>query len=154
MWTSLMAQSVKKPPAMQETWIWSLSWEDPLEEGMATHSSSLAWKVVWTEEPGGYRPRDHKESDTTEHTLRQGAIYIVILGLGFINIMCMCWWQCEHVFWGLVMVKKKKVNRWCPKEIHFCTQESRDESVQCTVFCNNKNWNQPEVQWKRLYLST
>ena len=39
--------------AMWETWVWSLGWEDPLEEGMATHSSILAWRIPWTEEPGG-----------------------------------------------------------------------------------------------------
>ena len=38
---------------MQETWIWSLDWEDPLEKEMATHSSILAWKILWTEDPGG-----------------------------------------------------------------------------------------------------
>ena len=51
--TSLVAQMVKKPPAMQETWVWSLGWEDPLGEGMATHSSILAWSIPWTEEPCG-----------------------------------------------------------------------------------------------------
>ena len=50
---SLVAQTVKNPPAMQETWVQSLGWEDPLKEGMATHSSILAWKIPWTEEPGG-----------------------------------------------------------------------------------------------------
>ena len=50
---SLVAQIVKKPPAMQETRVQSLGWEDPLGEGMATHSSILAWKIPWTEEPGG-----------------------------------------------------------------------------------------------------
>ena len=48
-----MAHLVKNPPAMQEPWVQSLGWEDPLEEGMATHSSILAWKSPWTEEPGG-----------------------------------------------------------------------------------------------------
>ena len=48
-----MAQMVKDPPAIQKTWIPSLGWEDPLEEGMATHSSILAWRILWTEEPGG-----------------------------------------------------------------------------------------------------
>ena len=43
---------VKSLPAMQETWVWSLGEEDPLEEGMAPHSSTLAWKIPWTEEPG------------------------------------------------------------------------------------------------------
>ena len=44
---------VKNLPAMQETQVLSLGWEDPLQEGMATHSSILAWKIPWTEEPGG-----------------------------------------------------------------------------------------------------
>ena len=44
---------VKNLPAMQETWVRSLGWEDPLEKGMATHSSILAWRILWTEEPGG-----------------------------------------------------------------------------------------------------
>ena len=47
-----MAQLVKNPPAVQETWVPSLGWEDPLEKEMATHSSTLAWKIPWTEEPG------------------------------------------------------------------------------------------------------
>ena len=51
---------------MWETWVWSLDREDPLEKGMATHSSLLAWRIPWTEEPGGCSPWDHKESDTTE----------------------------------------------------------------------------------------
>ena len=52
-----MAQLVKNPPAMQEAWVQSLGWEDPLEEGMAAYASILAWIVPWTEEPGGYSPR-------------------------------------------------------------------------------------------------
>ena len=50
---SLVAQTVKNLPAMQETWVRSLDWEDSLEKGVATHSSILAWRVPWTEEPGG-----------------------------------------------------------------------------------------------------
>ena len=52
---SLVAQSVKDLPAVQETWVRSLGWEDPLEKEMATHSSILAWKISWTEEPGGLK---------------------------------------------------------------------------------------------------
>ena len=52
-WASLVAQTVKNLPAMWETWIRSLGWEDLLEEGMATHSSILAWRIPWTEEPAG-----------------------------------------------------------------------------------------------------
>ena len=52
LWASLVAQTVKNPPAMQETWVTSLGQENPLEKGMATHSSILAWRVPWTEKPG------------------------------------------------------------------------------------------------------
>ena len=48
-----MTQIVKNLPAVQETRVRSLGWEDPLEKGMATHSSILAWEILWTEEPGG-----------------------------------------------------------------------------------------------------
>ena len=47
-WASLVAQLVKNPPAMQETWVRSLAWEDPLEKAKATHSSILAWRISWT----------------------------------------------------------------------------------------------------------
>ena len=49
---SLVAQMGKNPPATQETWVWPLGWEDALEKGMATHSSLLAWKILWIEKPG------------------------------------------------------------------------------------------------------
>ena len=64
-----MAQQVKNLPAiqeMQETWVRSLGQEDSLEDSMATHSSILAWRILWTEEPGGHGPWGRKESDTTE----------------------------------------------------------------------------------------
>ena len=57
---------VKNPPAMQETWVQSLGRVDPLEEGMAAHSSILTWEVPWTEELSGYSPMGQKESDMTE----------------------------------------------------------------------------------------
>ena len=61
------AQTIENPPAMQETWIQSLGWEDPREKGMAIHFRILAWRIPWTEEPGAvYSPWGHKESDTTE----------------------------------------------------------------------------------------
>ena len=50
---SLMTQTVKNLPAMRETWVQSLGWEDPLEEDMAAHSSILAWRILWLEDPGG-----------------------------------------------------------------------------------------------------
>ena len=51
-WASLVAQTVKNLPAMQKTWVRSLGWEDPLEKGVTTNSSILAWRIPWTEEPG------------------------------------------------------------------------------------------------------
>ena len=51
---------------MQETRVQSLAWEDPLEKGVATHSSILAWRIPWTEEPGGLQPTGCKELDMTE----------------------------------------------------------------------------------------
>ena len=52
-WASLVAQMIKSLPAVWEIWVWSLGWEDPREKEMATHFSTLAWKIPWTEEPGG-----------------------------------------------------------------------------------------------------
>ena len=49
----MMSWMVKNPPAARETWVRSLGWEDPVEESMATHPSILAWRIPWTEEPGG-----------------------------------------------------------------------------------------------------
>ena len=51
-----MAQTVKDLPAIQETWVQSLAWDDPLEKGKATHSSILAWRIPWIEEPGRLQP--------------------------------------------------------------------------------------------------
>ena len=63
-----MAQMIMQDNTMQETRLQFLGWGDPLEKGLATHSSILAWRVLWTEEPGGYSPQGHKESDTIEAT--------------------------------------------------------------------------------------
>ena len=65
-WVSLVAQLVKNLSAMQETWIWFLGQEDPLEKGMVTHSSTLAWRIPWTEEPGELSLWGHEESDIAE----------------------------------------------------------------------------------------
>ena len=87
-WAFLVAQLVKNLPAKQETWVWSLDQEDPLEKGVATHSSILAWRIPLTEDPAGLQSMGsqrlwtwlsdgqgglaccgswgHKESDTTE----------------------------------------------------------------------------------------
>ena len=61
-WASLVAQLVKNPSAMRETWVQSLGWEDPLERGKASHFSILAWRIPWTV----YSPWGCKESDMAE----------------------------------------------------------------------------------------
>ena len=61
-WASLVSQTVKNPPAMQETWVLFLGWEDPLEEGMATHSSIFAWRI----------PMDRREWQGTVHGVANG----------------------------------------------------------------------------------
>ena len=67
MLTSLVAQIVKNLSVMQETWVQFLGLEDPLEKGMTTHSSILAWRIPWTKEPVWlYSPRGRKESDMAE----------------------------------------------------------------------------------------
>ena len=72
----LVAQTVKNPPAMQDTQVQSLSQEESLEKGMATHSSILAWRIPWTEEPGRlHRPWGHKELDMTEQLTHTTAIW-------------------------------------------------------------------------------
>ena len=69
-WLSLQAflvtQMVKNLPAIQEAQIQPLGWEDPLEKEMATHFSTLAWRILWTEEPGVPQSMGSKDSDTTE----------------------------------------------------------------------------------------
>ena len=74
-WASLVVQTVKNLPAVQETWVQSLDWEDPLKKGMATHCSILAWRIPWAEEPGGLqhigsqRVRHHRASNTITFSL-------------------------------------------------------------------------------------
>ena len=63
-----MAQTVKNHPEMQETQVQSLDGEDPMEKGMAAHSSILAWEIPWTEEPGRLQSMGCKELDMTEHS--------------------------------------------------------------------------------------
>ena len=64
-WTSLVAQMVKRLATVRETWVHSLGREDPLEKETATHSSILAWRIPWTEEPGGLQSMGLQKSDMT-----------------------------------------------------------------------------------------
>ena len=64
-WASLIAQLVKNLPAVQETWVQFLGREDPLEKEVVTHSTILAWRIPWTEEPGRLQSMGSQELDTT-----------------------------------------------------------------------------------------
>ena len=70
-----MAPTVKKLPAMQETQVQPPGWEDPLEKGMAEHSSTLPWEIPWTEGPDGYSPWSRKELDVTALTHNPALVY-------------------------------------------------------------------------------
>ena len=74
-----MSQTVKNLPAMQETGVQSLGWEDPLEKGMATHSSILSWRIPWTQEPGGLQSMGSKtvghNRAHTQHRMLQRLFY-------------------------------------------------------------------------------
>ena len=91
--TSLVAQMVKRLSTMWETWIPSLGWEDPLEKEMAIHSSTIAWKIPWTEEPGRLQSmglqrvgHDWATSPSPLHIFKQYAV-LICLCLNFIKIV-------------------------------------------------------------------
>ena len=109
----------KRMPAMQETWVQSLGQEEPLEKGMATHSSILAWRIPWTEEPGG-SPWSGKESDMTERLTPTSATNFILkddetLLKGyrkgpFSALENSFWWQCEEwTGWGQSWITGKKL---------------------------------------------
>ena len=81
-----MAQQVKNPPAMQETQVHFLGWEDSLEKKMATHSSILAWKIPWTEEPGGLQSHGVAKSQTEQLNKHACLISHKAQGGGVLNV--------------------------------------------------------------------
>ena len=82
MWASLVAQSVKNLPAVRETRVRFLSQGDPLEKEMATTSGILAWRIPWTEEPGGLQSMGLQESDTTQQLNYCCYALVRVLSLG------------------------------------------------------------------------
>ena len=85
---SLAAQSVKNPPAMQETRVQSLGWEDPPEKEMATHSSILAWRIPWTKEPRGLQSMGSQELDMTQQLNHHRFSSNIFFLLKDFNISC------------------------------------------------------------------
>ena len=94
--TSLVARTVKNPPAMQETQVQSLGWEDPLENGMTSHSSILAWRIPWTEEPGKLQSmglqRVRHDWATNTFTLTLNNYYFIVE-----------WMSVSHLSWPIFM---------------------------------------------------
>ena len=114
-WASFIAQSVKNLPAMQETQVRFLGWEDPLEKEMATHSSILAWRIPWTKEPGRLQSMGSQESDTTEWLNHQTTIYISIHICIHIHTYISLLW------FSLVLALLKLSNIKCFLKIRFLT---------------------------------
>ena len=78
-WASLVALLVRDPPAVQETWVWSLVWEDPREKGMATHSSILVWRIHGQRSLAGCSPWSRRALDTAER-LSLSHLYVFVCG--------------------------------------------------------------------------
>ena len=87
-WTSLVAQLVKNLSAMQKTSVWFLGWEDALEKGMATHSSILAWRIPWTEEPG-------RQQSMGLQRVRCQWLTLSLLSYKYWTIMLYTWNKCQ-----------------------------------------------------------
>ena len=94
---------------MQETWVWSLGWEDPLEEGMTTHCSGLAWRIPWAEEPGGLQSTGWQRVRHDYVTKHTKAFWTTVLGWnhlkGIDNELCeaaLCY-ICEFFHWNIVL---------------------------------------------------
>ena len=91
--------AVKNIPAIQETWVWSLDWENPPEKEMATHSSILAWKIPWTEEPGGLQPTGSKSCLATKQ--QQQSVLLIHVFSPCLVLLCVflfvCWAFCFFV---------------------------------------------------------
>ena len=92
----LVAQMVKNLLAVQETWVGSLGWEEPLEKGMATCSSILTWRIPWTKEPAGYSTWGCKESDVidqltlTDSCTRKTYVHMTLFSIYFIEQTLIC----------------------------------------------------------------
>ena len=89
---TLVYQTVKNWPAMQETWAGSLVWEDPLEESMATHSSILAWRIQWTEEPGGLQSMG---SQRVSHNWANNSIFYIFSKLSVHYLFILSHWSIQ-----------------------------------------------------------
>ena len=166
-WASLVTQLVKNLPAMQEIQVWSLSRDDPLEEGMATHSSSLAWRVPWTEEPGGLQSlRSHRvrhdwsDSATAAnpHWHHDRSKSTVNLGVhSWCSVFCAKWHVSitlvlQSIFTALKILYALPIHSFCPppppQPLIFYCFHSFDFSRM------SSSWNHTVCSFFRLYYFT
>ena len=134
--TSLVAQMVKNLPSMQETRVWSLGWEDPLEKNMANDSSLLAWRIPWTEEPGGLQSM---ESQTVRHDCATN-IYM----LQHYSLSLTVWWQLKwHIFKEEIPDFPTQSNAVSPSVLwSFLKSTTLSKSSLClTVYFVSPKWN-------------
>ena len=125
-----MTQTVKPLSTMWETWVQSLGQEDPLEKEMAIHSSTLAWKIPWTEEPGGLQSLGHKELDRTEQLTLQCAKMLYFK-------VCQSWQPFMKGWWGCAG------RRGCWLVV-VCFQKSTGKPSLCLSRFNSAF---PKLQW-------
>ena len=97
-----VTQTVKNLPMIQENWVWSLGWEDPLEKGMATYSNILSWRILWTEEPDGLQSMElqrvrHNWATNTFTYIKDDAVKVL-------NSACQQIWNTQHLATGLEKV--------------------------------------------------
>ena len=107
-----MAQRLKHLPTMRQTWVPSLGWEDPLEKEMATHSSILAWKIPWTEEPGGLQRVEHNRATSLSHTCAHTHQPIAFKNLNGIPFIVLC--DLKFSFNNSLSVQFSSVVQSCP----------------------------------------
>ena len=118
-WASLVAQMVKNPNSMQETWVQSLIWENSLEEGMATHSSALSWRIPWTEEPGGLQSGVTK-SQTWQRLTLSLSLSIKVLTTFINKDDWRMWWSIIFHCWSVLhsMNIWKFIDIWVDEYLH------------------------------------
>ena len=114
----LVIQMAENPPARQKTWVWSLDWENPLEKGMVTHSSILAWKISWTVESMGLKRVGHDWATFTSFSGPLVLLQVVFIAFPSLISNCSALWNWEKVTEARVL----PISNGGPKDFH--AQES------------------------------
>ena len=149
---SLVAQTVKRLPTMQDTWVWSLGWEAPLEKEMATHSSTLAWRIPWTEEPCrlqsvGSQRVGHNWATSLPSTsflpykLCKYLEIIMYLSRGHLVLLLVSIWAKEYALNPVKNLPEFKVDFSLLKKIlvgiYSCLTLNESETVSCSVMSDS-----------------